>query len=218
MKNALQKTKYIYFLFFTLLISLTFSSCNDNKAYTKEISTADSLFTNQKFKEAKIHYAKALELNKGEVYPTEQITKIDELISKKLDFNYQNKLQEADAFFENKEFDKAKRAYVDASNLKPNEGYPKAKINEIEKLTTAKPIVVTSKAYHVVAGSYAIEANALALQKGFSDNGRKSTVEKSRNGNFLVSLNSFTTITEAYNYLITLEDDFDTSIWVYKLN
>ncbi|MBL4904553.1 MAG: SPOR domain-containing protein, partial [Flavobacteriaceae bacterium] len=89
--------------------------------------------------------------------------------------------------------------------------------NEIEKLTTVV-VVVKSEPYHVIAGSYAIEANATALQKKFSDNGRKSTIEKSRNGNFLVSLNSFATLTAAYNHLITLEDDFDTPIWVYRID
>ena len=215
MKNLFKIPTFIFILFFS--ISLLFTSCGNNKAYTTEITTADSLFTNLNYEEAKVHYLKALELKKNEIYPTEQITKIDDLKAKKIDFNYTNKIEAADVFFDNKEYDNAKRAYVDASSLKPNEAYPKARINEIEKLTT-KVVVVKSQPYHIIAGSYAIEENANALQKKFSDNGRKSTVEKSRNGNFLVSLNSFATLTEAYNYLITLEDDFDTSIWVYRID
>ena len=176
MKN-LFKTSFALILFFSF--SLLFTSCSNDKEYNSEITTADSLFTNQNYTKAKTHYLKAFELKKNETYPTEQITKIDDLKGKKVDFDYTNKIEAADAFFDNKEYNNAKRAYVDASTLKPGEAYPKAKINEIEKLTTIVE-VTESKPYHVIAGSYAIEANADALHKKFSDKeGRKSTIEKS---------------------------------------
>lgn len=217
MKNKNKTTRITTFLIFAVSLSLLFISCGDNKAYNKAVSTADSLFNNQNYDEAKTHYLKALELKKDETYPTGQITKIDELKAKKIDFNYSAKIEQADAFLANKEYNNAKRAYVDAGNIKPSEAYPKAKIREIEEITNPKTVTAPSLSYHVIAGSYAIESNATALQKKFNDEGRTSTIERSRNGNYLVSLQSFATINEAYNYLITLEDDFDTSIWVYRI-
>ncbi len=217
MKNLVKKPTYIFLLVFTLILSITFSSCTDNKAYTVQIQKADSLFTGQKFEEAKAHYAKALELNKDEVYPTEQIKKINVLLSKRVDVNYSNKIKEADSFFKNKQYNKAKKAYVDAGNIKPNESYPKTKISEIT-IAATKVKVVESKPFHIIAGSYALRTNATERQKKLTAIGRKSTLIRSRDGNYLVSLNSLSTITKAYNYLITLEEDFDTSIWVYKID
>ena len=74
----MKKLNYTFLLIFTLILSLAFYSCTDNKAYTTEVSTADSLFTIQKLNEAKLHYSKASKLKKDEVYPTAQIKKIDE--------------------------------------------------------------------------------------------------------------------------------------------
>ena len=217
MKNLFKKPTYAFLFLGALLISLTFSSCADNNEYATQIQKADALFKSEKYKEAKIMYENALELKKEEVHPTQQIKKIDELLLKKIEHNYSNKIKDADAFFSNKEYTKAKNAYVDASNIKINEKYPKTKINEIT-IATAKIKAAKAKPYHLITGSYALKTNATEFQKSLKSKGRKSTIIRSRNGNYLISLHSFETITKAYNYRITLKNDFDASIWVYRVN
>jgi len=218
MKNTFTAKKFIYLLFASLSITLLISSCGDDKAYNTAITTADKLFEEQKYDEAKTHYTKALELKKEEKYPLEKINKIEKIILKKLEFKYTNKISEADLFLENKEYAKAKTAYATASALKPNEKYPLLKIREIagslEKLVVKKD--ASSLPYQIIAGSYKIEQNATAFEKNLPADGKKISIIRSRNGNYLVSLNSFATLNEAYNYLITLEDEFDHTIWVYR--
>lgn len=215
MNKLLKKSTYTYV--FALIISFMILSCADKKSNTTHIQKADSLFTIQKYKEAKILYAKALAINKDEKYPAEQIKKIDELLTKKTDDSYDTKIIEADTYFKNKEYNKAKKAYAEAGKIKPNETYPNTKISEITIATT--PVKVENpKPFHIIAGSYKIKRNALGYQKELLKNGKKVTIVKSRNGNYLVSINSVSTITKAYNYLMTLEDDFDYSVWVYKID
>jgi tetratricopeptide (TPR) repeat protein len=218
MKNTFTSKKFIYFLFASLSISLFISSCSDDKAYNTTIVTADKLFEEQKYDEAKTYYVKALELKKEEKYPLEKINKIKEIILKKVDFKYANKISEADLLFKNSEYAKAKIAYAAASALKPNKKYPTSKISEIvenfEKSVVKKD--VSSLPYQIIAGSYKIEQNATAFEKSLHADGKKISIIRSRNGNYLVSLNSFATLNEAYNYLITLEDEFDHTIWVYR--
>jgi hypothetical protein len=219
MKNLFQESTYTFIFLFALITSLTFISCGDEdkNVYTNEIQKADALFTGQKYKEAKVVYGKALVLKKGEVYPTEQIHKIDALLFARIEDSYSSKIKEADAFLGHKEYDKAKRVYLDASSIKPNEAYPKTKINEIESAISVKENdLVESKPFHIIAGSYAIKTNATAFQKSILSEGRKSMIIRSSNGNYLVSLNSLETITEAYNYLSALDSDSDSTIWVYK--
>jgi tetratricopeptide (TPR) repeat protein len=199
-------------------MSLMVLSCADKKTNATQIQKADSLFTIQKYKEAKTFYAKALAINKDEKHPAEQIKKIDELLSKKAEDSYNAKVIEADTFFKNKEYNKAKKAYSEASNLKPNETYPKSQISEITNATKQKVKVKNPKPFHIIAGSYEIKNNALGYQKELSKKGIETSLIKSRNGNYLVSLNSMSTITKAYNHMMTLEDDFDYTIWVYKID
>ncbi len=217
MKNLFKKTSYTFLFLFALIISLIFSSCGDKNGYTDQIKNADSLFKVEKFKESKVIYAKALQVKKDEIYPKEQIKKIDAILSKRLEDSYSIKIKEADAFLSKKEYSKAKRAYAAASVIKPNETYPKTKINEITK-ATAQVKVANANAYHIIAGSYAIQSNATKFQKSLTSKGRKSTIIRSRNGNYLVSLKALETITKAYNYRNTLKDASDASVWVYKID
>lgn len=214
MKNLFQRLTFTFL--FGLFISLAFTSCGDDtkEAYVKEIIKADALFENKEYDEAKASYVKALGIKKDEVYPQGQIDKIDALSANKLDQNYKDKIKKADSLFANKEYAKAKAAYLDAITVKPSDSYPQTKINEINTLLKAKT-VKKSAPYHIVMGSYAIEENALSFQKVLESNGRKSIIFKSREGNYLVSVKSLTTLTKAYNYLGDNKDNLGYSPWVY---
>lgn len=80
MKNTFTRNTFIFSILFAFAIS--FTSCSeDTTAYKKEIETADSFFKKQQYNEAKTYYLKAAKLNKGETYPTNQIAKINTLLS-----------------------------------------------------------------------------------------------------------------------------------------
>lgn len=88
MKTTTKKINFIFSLLFVFAISATFTSCSKtNDRYNKEIKTADSLFNKQQYLESKTYYVNALKLKKGEAHPTNQIVKIDVLLSEMKDLN-----------------------------------------------------------------------------------------------------------------------------------
>lgn len=208
------------FLLILITITILFSSCNKTEiAYNKEIKTADSLFTLKQFDEAKKYYVKALNIKKGEKYPTEQIAKIDIEVTNIKEKNYKSLITKADELFTNKQYKKAKELYLEASDIKPTDDYLKTRVNEINQLTT-KQNNNNKKPYHIIVGSYAIKANAIAHQKRLKKKKIQSIIKVSSEGNNLVSIKSFKTITQAYNYLDFLEnrndENYNTAIWIYQ--
>ena len=68
--------------------------------------------------------------------------------------------------------------------------------------------------------SYAIASNATAHQKKLNSKGYTTSIVKSSKGNFLLSIQSFSTLTKSYNYLESLDmsDDYDIDeAWVYEI-
>jgi hypothetical protein len=152
---------------------------------------------------------------------------------------YKKEIETADAFFKKQQYDEAKTYYLKAAKLNTEETYPTnqvAKINTILndiKEKEAKPQVEVTEAkviketkvkvtnpYIVVIASYSIESNATAHQKKLNSKGYTTSIVKSSKGNFLLSLQSFSTLTKSYNYLESLDmsDDYDIDeAWVYEI-
>jgi len=107
-----------------------------DERYNKIIATANELFMNEKYENAKTTYQNALNLKPDEVYPKQKISEINALLSaqKSTDGKYNKAIASADEFFNNKKYSDAKTTYLNASQLKPNEQYPKQKIAEIDKI------------------------------------------------------------------------------------
>ena len=122
----------------------------NERAYKMLLVSADSLFSRQKYSEAKNSYTEAIRLNSKDPYPSKRINEIDKLLAQQaqqladnqkrlgeLENNYKKQISAGDNSFNNKEYEKAILAYREANTLKPSEAYPKEMIAKAEKALTA---------------------------------------------------------------------------------
>ncbi len=103
--------------------------------YSGAIKDGDDLFAGKKYDEAISSYNTASALKPSEMYPKQQVEKINSLIAeqKKLDDSYLAVLTKADQSFDGKKYSEAIIDYRKAQALKPSEKYPSEKIAEAEK-------------------------------------------------------------------------------------
>jgi tetratricopeptide (TPR) repeat protein len=127
------------------------------KAYDTAIAAADRAFQRQEYDEARKGYQQAQKAKSGETYPLEQMAKIDaievqlarELAQKQAaeeaarlatmeakDREYSEAISRADGLFNQQQYIPAIAEYRIASQVKPEENYPKEKISESERLNT----------------------------------------------------------------------------------
>lgn len=117
------------------------------KQYKKIIEVADKNFANKEYQEAKDLYKRAMNFMPGEEYPVLKIAEIDKILadielSKRLALEdearrnilYQKLISSGDDNFKRKQYQIARDNFVEASNLKPSETYPKQKIEELDKI------------------------------------------------------------------------------------
>ncbi|NOZ48399.1 MAG: hypothetical protein GXO79_16730, partial [Chlorobi bacterium] len=117
------------------------------KEYDNIIAAADKKFSSNKYNEAKSLYNNALNLFPEELYPKSKIEEIDlklsallsaEELKKAKEKEYTNNIRTGDSLFALTAYNKSKLAFEKALQLKPNEKYPKNKIddilNELEKI------------------------------------------------------------------------------------
>ncbi len=118
---------------------LLVSAESNQKTYNNIIEEADILFGKQEYGQAKLKYENALKYKPDEVYPTQKITEIDQLVG---EFeinkaNYSRLIADADKDFKARDYEPAKTKYLEASALFPKEGYPLEKIEEINLIRKA---------------------------------------------------------------------------------
>tara|TARA_B110000046_G_scaffold57595_2_gene64374 strand:- start:47223 stop:52124 length:4902 start_codon:yes stop_codon:yes gene_type:complete len=107
--------------------------------YQAAITKGDQLGTESKFEDAIVAYKKARNLKPEETYPKEQIGKLNKAIEDaakeaelaEVQKQYDEKIASADKAFNNGDLENARTAYQEASSLKPDESYPKEKIESI---------------------------------------------------------------------------------------
>lgn len=117
------------------------------KQYKKIIEVADQKFASKEYEEAKDLYKRAMKFNPGAEYPALKIVEIDKILAdiakneklKEVDearknILYQKLINTGDDNFGVKKYQIARDNYVEASNLKPSETYPKEKIAELDKI------------------------------------------------------------------------------------
>ena len=104
--------------------------------YTAQIAQADSLYALDSLTMAISSYRMALKTKLQETYPKNQIAKIEREIKQKQDLEkrYQDAVSKADKMFEAENFADAAAAYLIASQIKPDEMYPKYKIEDINTI------------------------------------------------------------------------------------
>lgn len=102
--------------------------------YEQAIAAADEFMAVNKLAEARKEYTKALTLKQNELYPEEQIKKIDTRLAQaeQLEKDYKAAIDEADKFFKEKKLSEALNKYNIASTLKTESQYPKDQIAFIE--------------------------------------------------------------------------------------
>jgi tetratricopeptide (TPR) repeat protein len=104
--------------------------------YNDAITNADAFFNQNKYREALEPYERASTIKPSEIYPKQQIEKINQMLAeqKKLDDDYAKLIADADKNLTDKNYQPALSAYRNASEMKPFEEYPKDKINAINKI------------------------------------------------------------------------------------
>ena len=112
--------------------------------YTRTIQEADNLFGLSRWIEAKATYQRALGLKPAEVYPQQQITKIDALVAEQanrekkeneqkiFEQQYNLAVAQADQLYSQNRLEEAKTSYQRALSFKSSETYPANQIVKID--------------------------------------------------------------------------------------
>ncbi len=108
--------------------------------YEETVKKADQLASQNRNQEAIATYKEALQIYPREVYPTKKITELNNQINKQENSAelYNKVVAEADALMAQQKLTEALQKYRTASNLNPQETYPKQKASEIEKAMAQK--------------------------------------------------------------------------------
>ncbi len=120
-----------------LLTAILFSSLVNAQGgidYNTMVNSGDDHYNNGDYINAKSSYEYALRIRPDEEYPKQKLDKTIEKLRQKMARmeEYSTIINEADTYFRNKEYDKAKVMYRQASTIIPTEGYAEEKINEIK--------------------------------------------------------------------------------------
>lgn len=127
--------------------------------YSAAIQTADNFFEAKNYASAKTAYANAMGIIK-KPWPEEQVKKINKIEAdmvaaekaektrlaqeKIINTKYNSAIQSADAEYAKNNFIRARKLYLDASLVKPAEGHPKQRLNDIQ--ATLERIAAEEKA------------------------------------------------------------------------
>lgn len=130
------------------------NSAKKDEEYQDLIKQADAAFSGKDYKSAKATYNKALAV-KNEAYPANKIKEIDEILNAdkmKADSEkeaelakqkqYDKFIYDGDKNFEEGKYAVAKGHYQSALSIKPGEGYPQKRINEINDLLSKQEVAV----------------------------------------------------------------------------
>jgi len=113
--------------------------------YAALIKEADGLFGKKDYEGAKSKYNAALDIKEGEAYPKQKIKEIDAILAdlakkaeeekkaKELTEKYNAAIAAGDAAFKASNWDQAAAKYTEASDLKPEEKYPKDQLAAVAK-------------------------------------------------------------------------------------
>jgi tetratricopeptide (TPR) repeat protein len=116
-------------------IEIAYERCAENK-YRELIEEADRLFNNRTYEQSRDKYYAALDVYPDESYPKKKIEEINNLLNRQENIGniYDKTIEEADVLFAQNKYNDALLKYKGALTLKPQEKYPREKVNEIESL------------------------------------------------------------------------------------
>lgn len=147
---------------------------NMRKSYETLLSNTEADIRQASWKEAKAHCSQALQLFPDEVVPQKLMHTIDSAIAhiEAIDKAYQEAISHADAALSLQNREIALQQYEKAAQIKPQELYPKNKINEINAAILAEENREKDRQYQIFIN----EANVL-----LSNNAYQEAVEKYEN-------------------------------------
>ena len=101
--------------------------------YQSAIASADKLYQAKDYETAQAGYQSASKILPAEKYPAQQIEKINLVLLERqnLEESYQKALLAGDELLKDEKLTEARTQFQKANDLKPNEAYPKQKIEEI---------------------------------------------------------------------------------------
>lgn len=113
-----------------------------NDKYNTAIKKGDDAYNKKDYTNAQSGYNEALSLKPDEKYPQERLDEINRILNelalkeqqdKELNLNYDAAITKGDNALKIKDYTNARSFYQQALTLKPNETYPKSKIDEIDR-------------------------------------------------------------------------------------
>ncbi|WP_372641132.1 hypothetical protein [Ancylomarina sp.] len=114
-----------------------------SQKYNALIIKGDSNLAVKKYFDSRDNYKDALEIKPDEKYPKDQLNKLEDLMAKELhqasaikefETKYQVFVTTGDSQLQTNEYDLAKKSYKRASEMKPEESYPKLQLKKLEGL------------------------------------------------------------------------------------
>jgi hypothetical protein len=111
------------------------------KKYATLILKGDNSLAAKKYYDSREYYKAALEIMPNEKYPKEQFDKLEDLMAKELhqasairEFNakYKTFIKEGESQFDSSEYEYAYKSFKRASEMKPEEKYPKEQLKKLE--------------------------------------------------------------------------------------
>jgi tetratricopeptide (TPR) repeat protein len=107
-----------------------------DRQYAQAISRGDSLFNLNEYESSRTAYQSALQVKPDETYPQQRIEEIASILQEqdRINREYQNTIALADQQFNSRAYTDAKSNYGKALEIKPEESYPKEKINEVDRI------------------------------------------------------------------------------------
>ncbi len=122
------------------------STTGKDELYQKSIEAADNFYKIKDYTNALKEYENASTLKPDENYPRQKVKEINDLVAKAEsgEQEYNQAVQQGEQLMGKKEYSLAKELFTKANQLKPNEQYPKDKLNELDKLLEAQNSVQDS--------------------------------------------------------------------------
>ncbi len=103
------------------------------------IKEADAFYNQKKYAEAKNSYNRALSINPADNYANGQIKLINDILKRqKADEQYETIIAQADNSFKQLLYNEAAKSYQEALDIKPNQAYPKSKLQEINEILASE--------------------------------------------------------------------------------
>ncbi|MCD6091983.1 MAG: hypothetical protein J7J72_10835, partial [Bacteroidales bacterium] len=138
---------------------------SEEKVYQLNLLKADSLFDVKLWEEAIPFYEKVIVLKESEDYPRKKLEEAKKFLvaQNELVAAYNKAVYKADAYFESQSFSEARKAYLEANKIKPDEQYPLYKIEDINTIVEQKDIRETNNRYNELI----VSADKLFLEKAY---------------------------------------------------